>query len=519
MTALLAVINRSIDRRNDPLAFVAYVSLAGLVLGSKFVSARSIVRLSEKAGADFRKGLVRSSLGAPLRMVEELGPARVLAALTDDTVVLSEGLRYVPLALVDFVIVIACLAYLAWLSLKIFAVVLGLLGLGVATFQFARGVAIRQMARARNTQDRLFEALHDAIDGVKELKLNQTRREYFLAEELDAAADTFRRQQTRGITIFIVSSLWAFGVFLGVICILLFVKSAQTSAKILSAYILTIVYMNSALNSLFTVLPVIDRGNLIITRLRGLGMLLEPGIGEFASSAREPAGSWGSIRLQGVSHSYRHEADDSRVFVLGPVNLALTPGKVTFIIGGNGSGKSTLVKVLVGLYLPETGTITIDGTVISDENREQYRQNFSAVFTDYHLFRRPVGRIDPRLQRQAEVYLKKLQLAHKVQIVDGRFSTTSLSSGQRKRLALLSAYLEDRRVYVFDEWAADQDPMFRRFFYTEVLRDLAARGKAVVCVTHDDKYFSLAHERLKLDAGQVVGEEETGEFIARMSRS
>lgn len=192
------------------------------------------------------------------------------------------------------------------------------------------------MARARNWQDRLFEALHDAIDGVKELKLNRVRRENFLADELDSAADTFRREQTRGITTFIVSALWASIVFLGVICILLFAKSAQTNANILSAYILTIVYMNSALNSLFTLLPVIDRGNLIINRLRGLGMLLEPGVGEVASSAREFAGQWSTIRLTEVTHSYKHETDDSRIFVLGPVSLTLAPGKVTFIIGATG---------------------------------------------------------------------------------------------------------------------------------------------------------------------------------------
>ena len=89
-------------------------------------------------------------------------------------------------------------------------------------------------------------------------------------------------------------------------------------------------------------------------------------------------------------------------------------------------------------------------------------------------------------------------------MTDGVFSTTRLSRGQRKRLALVTAYLEDRPIYLFDEWAADQDPLFRRVFYQRLLPELKRRGKTVVAVTHDDRYFDAADQLIKLEEGKVV---------------
>jgi putative pyoverdin transport system ATP-binding/permease protein len=97
-----------------------------------------------------------------------------------------------------------------------------------------------------------------------------------------------------------------------------------------------------------------------------------------------------------------------------------------------------------------------------------------------------------------------LQLSHKVQVKDGSLSTTELSQGQRKRLALLTAYLDDRPIYLFDEWVADQDPFFREVFYQQILPELKKRDKAVLVISHDDRYFHLCDRLIKLDYGQIV---------------
>ncbi len=193
--------------------------------------------------------------------------------------------------------------------------------------------------------------------------------------------------------------------------------------------------------------------------------------------------------------------------MLGPLDLEFRRGEVLLLVGANGSGKTTLAKVLTGLYPPEAGAVWVDGREITQENRDAYRQLFSAVFSDFFLFDSLLGLPAEDLAAKARYYLERLQLDHKVSIVGDRFSTIALSQGQRKRLALLTSFLEDRSFYVFDEWAADQDPVFKEFFYRELLAELKARGKAVLVITHDDRYFHLADRLVRLDYGQVREEE------------
>jgi putative ATP-binding cassette transporter len=212
------------------------------------------------------------------------------------------------------------------------------------------------------------------------------------------------------------------------------------------------------------------------------------------------------LELKGVTHSYHREREDSS-FILGPIDLTIRPGELIFVTGGNGSGKTTLVKMLTGLYAPEGGEIRLDDEVITLANRDSYRQHFSVVFSDFYLFESFFGMVSSDLDAQALDYLIQLQLDHKVQVKDGKLSTTELSQGQRKRLALLTAYLEDRSIYVFDEWAADQDPQFKEIFYYQLLQDLKARGKTVIVISHDDRYFHVADRILKLDFGKHVSDD------------
>ncbi|MEV0251610.1 ATP-binding cassette domain-containing protein [Nocardia sp. NPDC050712] len=196
--------------------------------------------------------------------------------------------------------------------------------------------------------------------------------------------------------------------------------------------------------------------------------------------------------------------DGDEGFHLGPLDLVFEPGQISFVVGGNGSGKSTLAKIVTGLYVPRSGRLSLNGEQIDHENIEWFRQNSSAVFTDFHLFEDYLGFDRPDLDGEVRRYLDELQISHKVTVENGRLSTLDLSQGQRKRLALLTALLEDRAIYVFDEWAADQDPKFRDVFYREILLDLKQRGKTVIVITHDDRYFDCADQLVKLDFGRVA---------------
>jgi putative pyoverdin transport system ATP-binding/permease protein len=214
--------------------------------------------------------------------------------------------------------------------------------------------------------------------------------------------------------------------------------------------------------------------------------------------------------------SHHHPPDEAeRGFLLGPIDLSIHAGEVTFIVGGNGSGKSTLAKVMAGLYPPHAGRIYIDDVLVTERNREWYREHFSSIFHDFYLFEECLGFDRANLDREVEDYLRQLQLDRKVSVNNGVLSTIDLSQGQRKRLALLVSYLEDRPIYLFDEWASDQEPLFRDLFYKQILVKLKEQGKAVIVITHDDRYFHLADRLIKLNYGKI---EENSKDLDRSSK-
>ncbi|HEY9605197.1 MAG TPA: cyclic peptide export ABC transporter, partial [Allocoleopsis sp.] len=337
-------------------------------------------------------------------------------------------------------------------------------------------------------------------------KLHAERASAFLSQDLYATATAVRDQETIGLNIFAVAASWGQLLFFVAIGLFVFAlpKLGEFSDRtLLTSYIITIIYMLWPLENITRRLPTMNQASIALEKVESLGLML-------ASDTTERGGmthlnakpSWQSLELVGVTHTYRGEQETEN-FVLGPIALTFHPGEIVFIVGGNGSGKSTLGKLITGLYTPEGGEIRLDGTPITDDNREWYRQHFSAVFSDFYLFGRLVGLTNSNLDTRAQQFLVQLQLDHKVEIKDGVLSTTALSQGQRKRLALLTAYLEDRPIYLFDEWAADQDPYFKRIFYTQILPELTKRGKTVLVISHDDRYFYAADRIVKLEYGRL----------------
>jgi putative pyoverdin transport system ATP-binding/permease protein len=282
----------------------------------------------------------------------------------------------------------------------------------------------------------------------------------------------------------------------------------KLSQQTLTGYVITTLYLMGPLAGVMASLSLFGRANIALRKVEKLGFSLAEQATEECLVGRPGKDMlFERLELAGVTHSYHREQDDNH-FVLGPINLTFRPGELVFLVGGNGSGKSTLAKIITGLYTPETGEIRLDGKPVTNGNRDDYRQLFSAVFGDFYLFDDLLG-LDPAdLDAQAQEYLEQLHLHHKVKVKDGVFSTTALSQGQRKRLALLTAYLEDRPFYLFDEWASDQDPQFKDLFYTQLLPELKARGKTVLVITHDEKYFDAADRIIKLDYGKLASAPE-----------
>jgi putative pyoverdin transport system ATP-binding/permease protein len=303
-----------------------------------------------------------------------------------------------------------------------------------------------------------------------------------------------------------------FFVFIG---LLLFALPAiqHISAAALTGYTLAALYLYQPLDFLTGYLPIVSRTEVALRKVETLGLSLTEAEPWEADSPVNALAARPVVECVGVTHSYVREGEDGR-FVLGPIDLKLAPGELVFVVGGNGSGKTTLAKLLTGLYTPESGEIRVNGAPVTDALREGYRQHFSAVFSDFYVFDTLLGLASPELAPRVHAYLERLQLDSKVKVERGALSTVDLSQGQRKRLALLTAYLEARPICVFDEWAADQDPTFKDIFYRELLPELRERGKTVVVITHDDRYFSLADRVLRLESGQLVGSLARGASLA-----
>ncbi len=189
-------------------------------------------------------------------------------------------------------------------------------------------------------------------------------------------------------------------------------------------------------------------------------------------------------------------------FTLGPLDFTVRAGDIVFVTGANGSGKSTFLSILTGLLPRRSGSVLLGEQEVPELPPVAYRRLFAAIFSDFVLFDELYG-IDAEPER-VDALLERMQLSHKVTFDGRRFSTVELSTGQRKRLAMVVALLQDRPVYVFDEWAADQDPQFREDFYENLIPELVAAGKTVIAVTHDDRFFSLATRRLHIDQGKVA---------------
>lgn len=503
---LIALINTALQGSNlsQGTLAVGFLGLCLLMLVSTAISQMCVSRVAEKVIFDLRLRLTSRILACPLRHLEDIGIPRLLAALTQDIEVIANASVPISLLCVFVALLMGCFAYLSWLSLPLFVLTLVLMPIGIFSNQYLIYRGRHFLKSARQEQDHLFKHFRTATEGIKELKLHQQRRHAFLTEELQTTAATSRSYRITATDLFAIGGSWGLVALFILIGILLFIAPLLFTVPqpILSGYVLTLIFMLTPIRGVLNTLPELLRANIALEKINSLGLSLAAQSNEPEQATAPKPLSWQSLQLSGISHAYKGDRDDSH-FTLGPIDLTLCPGEIVFIVGGNGSGKSTLVKLLTGLYVPEAGTIEFDGQQITHENRDWYRQQFSVVFSDFYLFDRLLGLDNLNRDRQAQTYLELLHLEHKVKVNNGAFSTTALSQGQRKRLALLTAYLEDRPIFVFDEWASDQDPAFKKVFYTQLLLDLKQRGKAVVVVSHDDHYFEHADRILKLDYGKV----------------
>lgn len=517
--AILALINHALHKSGTPDSDLlwGFGVVCLIVLLMRVASGILLVRLSQRAVSQLRMQLSCQILMSPVRLLESLGTHRLLATLTEDVPAITTAFVSLPMLCVQVATALGCLVYLGWLSWPLVFVIMGFIGFGIFMFRIQEARALRSLKSAREAHDDLHHHFRAMTEGAKELKLHRRRRSAFLSKRLQVAVSESARQFIAGMTTYTIAGSGSSLLLYLAIGLLLFGLPAiqEILPETMTGYILVMLYLMTPLEGIVAALPGFGRAGVSLKKVQDLGLSLSTHVSKSkleevlttsdvlgAPCSRE-AVSLERLEFVGVTHQYQHERE-GHDFCLGPIELVFHPGEVVFLVGGNGSGKTTLAMLLLGLYEPEGGEIRLNGESVTQEQREDYRQLFSAVFSDFYLFESFLGLDTAELEIQANEYLQQLELDHKVTVKNGRLSTLELSQGQRKRLALLTALLEDRPFYVFDEWAADQDPVFKKLFYTEILPELKAAGKTVLVITHDDQYFHVADRCIRMDFGQIT---------------
>ncbi|HDS1512137.1 cyclic peptide export ABC transporter [Stenotrophomonas maltophilia] len=512
---LMVLINKYIHVTRFDATSVATFGLVLLsVIGFTILSQVLLSRLGAETFMKLREGLVKGISNLSVQQVEAIGSHRLYTALTKDVPAVHELFTMLPGYVFNGTVVLACLIYLGTLSLQLFGIFLAflLLALGVAKFVIANR-AERKFVVRRKIEDDLFRCYEALIDGNKELKFNRWRGEAFLGQELREHAESYRKATVSAEALWGLSSSWASAIVFIAIGAILFLSPAVgvLDRAYVMSFIIVIFYMVGPLNILMNSFRTIYGAKIGSAKLAELQLTLPLEPAAITQHAMEP---FQSLVMRDVGFTYESQDEGTEGFSIGPLNLEITRGEIVYFVGGNGSGKTTAAKLLTGLYAVEGGDILVNGQEAASQS--QHFQWFSAVFQDYYLFETLVPKDDAPLHlHEASALVKRLGLSAKVSIENGRISTTRLSYGQRKRLALLVAYFDNSDIYVFDEWAADQDPEFREFFYKELLFDLKRLGKTIVVVSHDERYFHLADKVVKFAGGSIVSVTERSEQVAR----
>ena len=469
-----------------------------------FASKRLLYRFSALIDFDLKISFSQQILAKPLRELEEIGNPRLMALLTDDVWKIISALYSLPALITSLAITLGCVVYMVWLS-PLAVVILAAVALPIVVIHqiIFRRAKLRTQKLIQN-RNKIFQKYEGLIEGVKELKVNVGRKLAFFNGSLVNLMESEFSLAFGANNLFALSNAINQGIyFLIILALFAFSSALDANQGVLISYTLIVLYMR---NSVIQILNAMPGWTAAVVTMRGIEQI---GFEIKAAPPRlqiqpeaQPINAWSRLELNSLTHTYYSQETNGH-FTLGPINLTFTPGELIFLIGGNGSGKTTLIKLLTGLYQPEHGSISVDNQLINGECINSYRSLFSPIFSDFYLFNEILGLDDPSLDHRAQYYLDKLQLSHKVSIRDGRLSTTNLSQGQRQRLALLTALMEDKPICIFDEWAAGQDPNFKKIFYEEFLPELRSRGKLIIASSHDDAYFSRADRLIKLDYGKV----------------
>jgi putative pyoverdin transport system ATP-binding/permease protein len=481
------------------LMFILAAMLFSITQGYVFVTESVDV---ERLVNTLRTRLFDAVREADLVTVERIGRARLHGALANDTQTIAHNLQFLMIGAQQVILLVVLGAYLAWLSLTAFLLAFGFAAVALSVRYVRVQMLGKQLAAAGAAELKVFGGLSDMLNGFKEVRMSERRAKGLLADlgrwSGEAGEIKSRTKAQWGFEFALMQA--AFYVLIGLMVFVVPMFATNYSEVVVPATI-AMLFIVGPIGTLAHVSPMLTETELALANIEDIHDELARAASPAMQPAPEPLPAPRSIALDAAEFAYTDSAGRP-VFTVGPLSMTFRAGEIVFVTGGNGSGKSTMLRLLTGLAPLAGGRILADGDPVSPGQMQSYRDKFSAIFSDYHLSRRIYGvpDIDPA---RADALLSKLEMSDKVHVQNGAFSTIALSAGQRKRLALLVAEFEDKPILVFDEWAAEQDPHFRRVFYDRLLPSFRARGKIVLCITHDDRWFHIADRIYHMSEGRV----------------
>jgi putative ATP-binding cassette transporter len=508
---LLAIINAAAENARNEAENGRLLSMFGVVIFLYIYAQRYILFTSitevERLLSGIRVRIADRLRRADLVALEHVGRSDIYGIVSRETQNISQAAGTLIVAMQSSMMVLFTVIYLAMLSRTAFVITVLMTWIGLA-LHFRKAVELNAMLReAQRMENAFLTALTHLLDGFKETRMSRARSES-LFQHIRTISSSVEAVKTRSSTSFASHFIFAQGMFYALLAAIVFLlpRLGLTYSDVILKLTAAVLFIIGPLGGIVSAIPVYSNANVSASNIFALEQRLDETSAPDQNGRPEatPPAAFSQLTMRRMAFQYTDRG--SGAFSLGPLDVQVSAGEILFIVGGNGSGKSTLLKLLTGLYHAHSGSIVLDDTLLTPETAAWYRSHFTVVFSDYHLFDRLYGFEHVAPERVNEL-LRLMQIEDKTTFEAGRFTNLDLSSGQRKRLALVVALLEDRPILVLDEWAADQDPPFRKFFYEQILTDLKRQGKTIVAVTHDDRYFGVADHVVKMEYGQFVSYE------------
>lgn len=484
--------------------FLIFITGYGI---SSFIASYSVALLTQSIIHKLRIDFSQKILKAPFRLVEQAQP-KLLAILTEDIKTIALSMDRLPGVTTGTATVIGILSYLVYYSPTLTIATILLFACVFLFTKLLLPLVKKYSDLSRNYLNDLYLKFEGLVFGIKELTLNKEFKHSYISREIKPSSEVQNKFALKESVVSafanrITDLVLFFG--LGIMIVTIF-KTGFVDLEFFGEYLTLVLFTLAPLSTASGFLTSLRRIETSLEQIDSLGFKIDDKAVDIQSSLISDIDlSKDMIQLDGVGYEYQ-SIDGEKAFHLGPIDLTIKKGDTVFLVGGNGSGKTTLAKMICGLYDPNTGSVSYHGQKIDKTNLSDYRSQFATVFSDSYVFTH-LYHVNPEiLENKGDYLINLLELKGKVQIIDQQFTTKKLSDGQKKRLSLIQAILEDKEIYLLDEWAAHQDPHFKETFYNIIIPYLQEMNKTTIVITHDDRYFDKADHVIKMRDGVYISE-------------